>query len=179
MAYDLLMRRALLILALISGLLFAVTCVLWVRSYRHVDLLVRPQRSSDRLLIASEFGLLVFELEDPQRASIHSDWVYFDSPLPRRWNKPRGLGGFWFYHDTVRHYLLLPPTPLRGITVPHAAIAMLAIILPLVLLIRQRRLIIAKLRIARGHCAGCGYDLRASPDRCPECGRSAVREGVS
>ena len=32
-------------------------------------------------------------------------------------------------------------------------------------------------RISSGQCADCGYDVRATPDRCPECG--AVRDEIA
>lgn len=53
------------------------------------------------------------------------------------------------------------------IVVPYWALTILASILPAIWtlhLVRQVR------RKRLGHCTVCGYDLRASKDRCPECG---------
>jgi hypothetical protein len=61
-------------------------------------------------------------------------------------------------------------TRFRNLTVPHwFATAFLALppALWLAAFVRRRR------RVSAGRCQACGYDLRATPDRCPECG--AVR----
>ncbi len=53
------------------------------------------------------------------------------------------------------------------VNVPYWAITLAAALLPAWLALQQRRRI---WRIKAGLCATCGYDLRASKDRCPECG---------
>lgn len=50
---------------------------------------------------------------------------------------------------------------------PHWALAMLFALPPGAAILRLMR---TRRRRIRGLCRVCGYDLRASPDRCPECG---------
>jgi hypothetical protein len=56
-----------------------------------------------------------------------------------------------------------------AIGISHWFAAALLLALPLFRLIRHRRHRI-DMRRRLGLCITCGYDLRATPDRCPECG---------
>jgi hypothetical protein len=70
----------------------------------------------------------------------------------------RRLGFGYFRSDSPRaHYLLAP------IWVSWA----LASLLPLGALLKAAK---RKWRITSNLCVNCGYDLRATTDRCPECG---------
>ena len=47
------------------------------------------------------------------------------------------------------------------------------VVMFIVIFRKLRRRQVRKIRIAQGQCPVCGYDLRESPDRCPECGEPA------
>jgi len=55
-----------------------------------------------------------------------------------------------------------------AVVIPMWLPSLLLLILPLIQISKYVR---GGRRIALGCCRSCGYDLRASPDRCPECGK--------
>jgi hypothetical protein len=57
----------------------------------------------------------------------------------------------------------------KAVWVPHWVFVLLFGVLPL---LRACRRVQQHLRKRVGFCENCGYDLRASADRCPECGES-------
>jgi hypothetical protein len=62
------------------------------------------------------------------------------------------------------------PTPLL-----HAALMPVLAALPVWWVAARWRVTV---RRSRGLCPACGYDLRATPDRCPECGAAAAGDGT-
>jgi predicted amidophosphoribosyltransferase len=60
-------------------------------------------------------------------------------------------------------------TPLRAYVVSDWAIVLLLALAPAIWLLRTLK------PHAPGCCRHCGYDLRGTPDRCPECGTQATQ----
>lgn len=86
------------------------------------------------------------------------------------------LGFGWTYHV---HYELGSVSGGRLIRMPYWFIWIASIATPVSCLVNEFRR--RRRRRARGLCRRCGYDLRASSERCPECGariHNAPRHGA-
>jgi hypothetical protein len=166
-------RRFLNATTLLSFTLFAATCALWVRSLRISHCLttltdLRPIPASERYrdrddpvthrCTATYTSLTdgrITRLARPwSTARTEPFWTYQETPLPR--NTPSRQLAFDRYDIG----------PLHGWAIPLWPFALAFATLPTARLIRR-----ARARPDPGpRCDQCGYDLRATPDRCPECG---------
>jgi hypothetical protein len=61
---------------------------------------------------------------------------------------------------------------LWNLIIPFWMLTSLFALLPLCEVPRLIRFLTKSVRSTRGLCLSCGYDLRASPSRCPECGQA-------
>lgn len=67
-----------------------------------------------------------------------------------------------------------PPSVIRGIIVPHWFAGAVLSVCPCLWLLFVLPALKTQRRLNRGLCPVCGYDLRATPARCPECGTMPV-----
>jgi hypothetical protein len=182
--FSILRRRVFTVLSVLSLLLCLATIALWMRSYRRGQSMRFWHYSESGLVSWSEniasakgivlvwHGVTVDTTPVPQadrRARIRIGSV----GMPRDWHPLDGFDRhFWgfAYHRSVDSFPTWTFT-CRIIAFPHAVLVVLFALLPgwsTVGYVRSRR------RHRMGLCPRCGYDLRATPDRCPECGAAAA-----
>jgi hypothetical protein len=172
-----------------SLLLCAAACVLWVRSYWVWEAVnVYDENGDAALRVSTQWSLLcrdgrlswdMFQYTDTDPATIGK----FRVPnRGQRWfyawnNASHDSAGWWQRHRLEaewRHERTFPPQPTTSfnglIAVPFWAIVPALAVAPLDRLRRYRR----HVRVWGSRlCMRCGYDLRATPERCPECGTAA------
>ncbi|MEZ0263310.1 MAG: hypothetical protein ACAI43_01175 [Phycisphaerae bacterium] len=170
------------LVTLVSTVLWVATVALWVRSRYATDFIefvgldqytmatTLPDRVQGRVLV--NYGLVNFFGDKPDRPSYKLEHSVLPGPVDWRAGKmmhvdfEKRIGPFWFATTTSPG---MDGRTVRGVYVstPLWCPAALFAVLPTWWAIRRRR---RRLRPERA-CPGCGYDLRATPDRCPECGR--------
>ena len=163
-------RRLFNLMTAASLALCLATAGLWVRAHWTRDLIQFPNR---RHCVGTDVGEISIHVSSrPYWAGIPYQAL---PPAPRSRETiwfPRhetfqvgesysGLGFVYMFHDQASP---APGVRITQVTVPLWFPVLLLSVAPAVW--QRRRLN----RHEPGQCKVCGYDLRATPDRCPECG---------
>jgi hypothetical protein len=139
------------LLALVASALFLLLMAIWMRGLEAKD-----------TLIFNCFGETITVISYP-----HHLYIQFQ-------NTPQPSKIEWGPQIPVRaEYLLVHANTGAGsfvLWLPHWLPMLLLSAFPLWRIVEKRR---QRKAARKGLCLHCGYDLRSSPDRCPECGAVA------
>jgi hypothetical protein len=149
----------------VSALACLATIALWIRSETYTERLEGPvTRDSDVELAAQqgcmaiEVGVLVFSSEEERHGFYPVRWrrshVYYLADDVIYGHNSAGFG--WSRRDGTWWQ--------RTIVVPFWFVTTILLLAACFCWRKMAR------RHAMGCCTRCGYDLRATPERCPECG---------
>lgn len=163
-------RRLITLLAILSLLPCVATVALWARSYWISDALgwgtARPMQGMYQFRkVASTSGVLWFAKED-------TGFPVFTATFLQGWESHEVTGRHQWETEYLDIYRVgfgyaRKPGVQFVICVPHwfvAAVLLTPSVAAWGVARRRRR------HFRQGRCPTCGYDLRATPERCPECG---------
>jgi hypothetical protein len=171
-------RRLFNLAAAVSLVMMLAITVLWMRSYVWQAYVTSDwgPRGETRLFahINRGTGFFGFHRHGPQKVLLPFYWSL--SEIPTTFS-PSGEGfgtvhfsrfGFrlWTGRDYGRFYV--------NVFIPMWFASLALSILPAVRLSARLR----QSSVDEGLCQNCGYDLRATPERCPECGTPAAEGGL-
>ena len=160
-------RRILInVLTALSLLLSVATAVLWGRSATHLAYLHWRVDDSHYLSFSSAQGIVRLQhFETGAYPTNQGRLQVIERPLSA--DMDGGPFLWWSFGLEKSQFISEVPFTFRYIWFPHWLLTLTASSLPVIWLLRWRRC----RRAARlGLCPACGYDLRATPERCPECG---------
>ena len=176
-------RRFFTFAAALSLLICLATAVLWVWSYRSGCAL--EHGGATQIDLASEHGAVALVISHPGEAGepftlgwtlVNDSTVLSDESTPTKGEvfRYRAAGFEWASYVPASPTATVPGAGMRYrvVAVPHWSMTAILAVLPACWL---RQWWTERYRCA-GTCPRCGYDLRASTERCPECGTPVPSE---